>query len=377
MRIKKICFLAGEYPTPEKPKSAVFYQNLINEFAKMNIECRVIHPYAINYNIKKTKLKRVDNYKVEVYRPKTITLGAKKIGKWNTAYATACLYTYSVKNILNQMNWKPDIFYAHFISPAGVIAAKLSKEMGIPAFIAYGESEPWSINTIGINRCKRLLNSINGFISVSSKNKNDLINLNISDEYKVKVFPNAINNEIFYERDKTQARNKLGWSNDKFIVSFVGHFNDRKGVLRLEEAVKDIPNVYVAYAGSGDLEPKSKNMIFCGNVSPDLMPWFLSASDVFVLPTLNEGCCNAIIEAMACGLPIISSDREFNYDILSNDNSILINPENIEDIKSAIIKLRDDESLRKSLKENSLKTSYRLRLKERSRNILEWMEGRC
>lgn len=381
MKIRKVCFLAGEYPTLKAPKSAVFYQNLVHQFAKMEIECRVIHPFPVNIREGKSFKERIDfideAHSVKVYRPNCITLGAKKVGSWNTAYISSYLYTKCTKSLLKSMNWTPDIFYAHFISPAGIMAAKLSKEIGIPAFISYGESQPWSINTIGVNRCQKILSSINGFISVSSKNKKDLLKLKIADEEKIKVFPNGVNNKVFYKRDKAEARKKLGWDNNKFIVAFVGHFNDRKGVLRLDEAINNIPEAYVVYGGSGDLKPEATNVLHAGNVDPTIMPWFLSAADLFVLPTLNEGSCNAIIEAMACGLPIISSNREFNFDILSDENALLIDPNNINQITSAIVKLKNDRGLRDLLSKRSIETVKSLSIQERAHKIINWMETKC
>jgi len=76
---------------------------------------------------------------------------------------------------------------------------------------------------------------------------------------------------------------------------------------------------------------------------------------------------------MACGLPIISSNREFNYDILSEDNAILIDPENVESIKDAIIKLMKSEELRYNLSKNSMKIAENLTIKKRASDILNWM----
>lgn len=381
MKINKICFLAGLYPTNKNPKAGVFYQNLINEFAKMGIECRVIHPVPINNTKRTYDLVRADyiddEHFVTVYRPKTVTFGAKRIGFWNTAYTTACFYAYSAERLLYEINWKPDIFYGHFISPAGIMAARLSRKTGIPAFIAYGESEPWSIYTIGIKKTQKELQDITGFISVSSKNKNDLINFGIADKNKIRIFPNAVDREKFYKMDRKKVREELGFDEKAFIVAFTGHFINRKGSLRLAEAMNDIGNVYAIFIGEGEEEPFGSSILFKGSLPHDEICKYLNAADIFVLPTLAEGSCNAIIEAMACGLPIISSDKEFNYDILNSENALLIDPVNVIEIRDSIIRLMKSEERRKELSEKSLQVSRQLSLKERASSILKWMESMC
>lgn len=91
---------------------------------------------------------------------------------------------------------------------------------------------------------------------------------------------------------------------------------------------------------------------------------------MFVLPTLKEGCCNAIIEAMACGLPIISSARDFNMDILDDKNSIMIDPENVDEIAEAIYKFKSNGMLLKSKREEALKKARNLTIQQRAIDIL-------
>lgn len=87
---------------------------------------------------------------------------------------------------------------------------------------------------------------------------------------------------------------------------------------------------------------------------------------MFCLPTLNEGCSNAIVEAIACGLPIISSNLPFNDDILDSSNALLVNPESVDDIASAIKQLMDNSDLRQKLAEGS---------KEKAKSL--WIEFRA
>lgn len=108
----------------------------------------------------------------------------------------------------------------------------------------------------------------------------------------------------------------------------------------------------------------------------DDVPLYLNAADVFVLPTLQEGCCNAVVEAMACGLPIISSNLPFNWDVLNLDNSIMVDPLNVEEIKQAIIKLRDDVQLRLAMSCAALEKAKELTIQERAAKILSFIQSR-
>ena len=116
------------------------------------------------------------------------------------------------------------------------------------------------------------------------------------------------------------------------------------------------------------------NYVCKGRVNNKELPLYLNAADVFVLPTLNEGCCNAIIEAMACGLPIISSDKSFNWDILDENNSIMIDPMDIQHIADSIILLKNDKNIRTKLSEGALNTSSSLTIDKRAERILNYIK---
>ena len=133
-------------------------------------------------------------------------------------------------------------------------------------------------------------------------------------------------------------------------------------------------NLKLVLIGAGENITVNSNVLFQGIVPHDELVYYLNAADFFILPTLAEGCCNAIIEAMACGLPIISSNLPFNNDILSQNNSILIDPLNITEIRLSINKLLENPSFLLKLGENSLLMSRNLTITQRARNIVEFMK---
>jgi glycosyltransferase involved in cell wall biosynthesis len=93
-----------------------------------------------------------------------------------------------------------------------------------------------------------------------------------------------------------------------------------------------------------------------------------------VLPTLAEGCCNAIVEAICCGLPVISSDRKFNYDVLDESNSIMVDPLDVGAISQAIKELKDNPDLRDKLSKGALDKAKDLTISQRAKKIISFIK---
>lgn len=88
-----------------------------------------------------------------------------------------------------------------------------------------------------------------------------------------------------------------------------------------------------------------------------------------MLTALDDGCCNAINEAMACGLPVISSDLPFNWAVLNDENAIVIDPLNIQQMDDAIIELRDNPKRRLQISNTALLTANYLTIDIKAKNI--------
>ena len=266
-----------------------------------------------------------------------------------------------------------DILYAHFWD-CGIVAGKIAEKKKIPVYVATGESKIRVFDYYPKDIIDKYKKFINGVICVSTKNLNESQNLKlIEKDKKVIILPNAFNPNEFYPLSKNKVREKLGFSKDSKIAIFVGAFSERKGVLRVVEAAKEIKGLKLVLIGEGKLKPESNQILFCGKMPHNQIVEYLNSADVFVLPTLAEGCCNAIVEALACGLPVISSDLPFNKDILNCNNSIMINPENINEISEALKKIVSSDILMKSMSEAALLMANSLTIKNRSLKICEFM----
>ena len=377
---KEICIISQRYPAKFSPSVHVFVKKLAHALADQGVRVHVITPVsrAVKEQIEEVEEEKTANgNKVLVYRPRYFYAGERKLGFLYLSHISANQMERAAIKMMEKYHIKADAFYGHFICVAGICACRLGKKYRKPAYIGYGESTDWSIKNFNCEKIKREVNSNVGFIAVSSENKKRLLEHGITDEENIRVFVNGIDEKLFHKRDRKDARKELNFPQEDFIVSFVGQFCERKVVLRLNQAIQELPDdIKAAYAGSGKEKPEGKKILLAQSMEPEKIPVFLSASDIFVLPTRNEGCCNAVLEALACGIPVVSSDREFNYDVLDQECAILINPDSVQDIKTAILELKENKEKRNRMSEQALKKAKQLTMEKRADGILRWMEER-
>lgn len=379
--MKTILIVANKYPNKVDHNINIFTQQTAWTFAELGFNCIVICPMPVNFNIKYIQfpykeIEQTENGSyVTVYRPKYLSAGQRKgVAQKQRVAFTTCVFTAAVESIIKKFDKKPDVLFGEFLCPAGVTVAYLGKKYNIPAYFQHGEATYVDDKKYGNKKlANKLLVGLSGVIAVSSQNKGYLVDAGIVPVEKIGVFPNGCKSSRFYRRDRIEARRKFGWDEYLFIVGFCGSFDDRKGIMRLQEAVDGLDDVYFACAGKGSLKPNSDKCILAEPIDNVELPWFMSAIDAFVLPTYHEGCCTAIVEAICCGCPIISSDRAFNYEICDDSNSILVEPSDIDAIRAAIFKVKEDSNFRKRLSEGSLAKAPMLALEQRIENIVEFM----
>ncbi len=371
----KICVLANGYPT-KKTAAAVFVAKLCDELADLGNDVVIIAPQSLSRafirdtGMSSTRFthKTKRGNLVEVLRPYTVSFSNGKLSsKLNYE-----LRKWAVKRVLSKIG-KPDVYYGHFWNNAFLLF-DLVASSGIPLFVATGES----VITFRTKN-ERFKQYVSGVIGVSTKNIEESISRGLTVREKCIVLPNSIDDEIFRLMDKRKCRQELGIEDDKFVVAFVGNFSERKGVMRLSSAIDkcDDNNIGVVFLGRPtEMKPSCRGIIKMGYVNHDDIPKYLNAADVYVLPSLAEGCSNSIVEAMACGLPIISSDLPFNYDILDKNNAILVNPSNDDEIAKAIKLLRDNPTQRKKMAEESVIKAKSLNLTNRATQIINFIESK-
>jgi glycosyltransferase involved in cell wall biosynthesis len=242
--------------------------------------------------------------------------------------------------------------------------------------VALGESDLGYYEPhMGLARMQGAARSFDALLSVSEENRDYVVDrLGVARD-KVAVFPNAADERLFEPRDKAAVRRKLGLPADRPLVVFTGHFIERKGPARVLEALRSHPEVGALFVGKGAQRPEGEQVLFSDRVAHERVADYLSAADAFVLPTQAEGSPNAIVEAMACGLPIISSDIPSVRETVHPDAAVLVDPNDVAALSRAIGSVMGDAERRKAMSRAAREHGSRFGLAERAERILCWLEA--
>jgi len=163
---------------------------------------------------------------------------------------------------------------------------------------------------------------------------------------KIVVIPNYIDTDLFRPMNIEKVSGRL---------IFVGRFTEQKNLLNLLKAVKDLPDIELVLVGDGPLEGPLRefarrhnvNLVFKGRVPNEQLPALLNTAEAFVLPSLYEGNPKALLEAMACGLPVIATPVEGNRGVVSHKvNGYLTSGISPEAIREAIMEVLSNTKLR-------------------------------
>lgn len=369
----RICIVAEDYPSEGNP-SYPFVQQLAYSLSNEGFECSVIAPQSITKALIRHENKHKkewdynpENKRIAVYRPYVATFSNTK-NKWLNKFSNF-LYERAIERTLKQIG---DIgtVYCYFWR-IGLITAKAMRGRSDQLIVQASEC---SIDVTDEYRTNELIGRVDGVVCASKKNYDESLAYGlIKKNGRTVVIPNGFRKDEFFKMNKDNAREELGFDKTRFIVAFVGEFSDRKGSQRLSQAIDRYTDVYSIFIGKGNMKPACKNILFQGTVAHNELCKYLNCADVFVLPTKAEGCCNAIIEAVACGLPVISSNKSFNNEILDDSYSIRINEENIEEIYEAIRLLKTNNDLYQKMEKQALEASLRFEISNRAKAVAQFI----
>lgn len=265
---------------------------------------------------------------------------------------------------------RPEVIYATWAFPDGFAAVLLGKLSGIRVVVKVHGSD---VEILAKERLRRVLavwalNRASAVVSVSAYLRDMLVDLGVKQK-KLRIIYNGVDQQKFRLLDREDCRQKLGLSNTKKIILYVGNLKSDKGVVDLLNAFVPITggdgNVELVYAGDGEsraeieqstaLHGISATVRLLGKISHDSLPLWINAADIVCLPSHHEGVPNVLLEAAACGTPCVATIVGGIPEVVTPASGLLVAHRDVPALTAALI-----EALRREWDRNKVQTALKL-----------------
>ncbi len=348
------------YPNRYDPNNGVFIHSQARYLQKSGCSVTVAAPvpYAprpLWFRPKWKNYGRVPSFElvdgIPVHYPRYINLP----GQW--FHLPSCYSIYS--NILGRLDYvisdfRPDIIHAHMATPEGYLGLRISKRHRLPLVCSLRGSDinlyP-NFDRITYALTKKVLLNADGLTSVSGALRQEAQRL-AKPTVPIEVIYNGCEERFFNSRTGASGiRSSLEIPHNCKVFLFVGLIAKAKGVYELVNSFNDIRkrdrSVHLVMLGDGpDYAAISKfarsghlngAISLPGSVPSRQMPEWYGAADFFVLPTYHEGLPNAVLEAMASGVPVISTRVGGIPEVITTgETGLLVAPKNTSELTGAM-----------------------------------------
>ena len=362
----RVCFVSRRF-FPTISGMSVYAANLLRELVAGGVDVTLVSQY------------RTDALGVKVYgggAPPRVAgvkvIGLELVGEQNGGDFETDIARI-VETIKREHHEKPfDVLHAQYGYPTGFAALEAGKILGVPVIVSIqGGDGHW----VGVGCCQThrdamrlVLENANEILIGSRSFAAEVETNHRVDVSEFTIVPGAVDTNRFVPREDWRAGQLIDEKHPKIL--YHGRVDRRKGALDLLEAFallleKTNLEPTLVYSGIGPdfdaVKEKieelnlSENVVMLGYVNYEDVPEIYKKADVFASPTYAEGFSNTILEAMAAGLPIVSTESVGVVDCLrDNDNGLLVEIGNGNKLEFALRSLLDDENLRKTLAQNAL-----------------------
>ncbi|MFC7335304.1 glycosyltransferase [Rhodocista pekingensis] len=312
------------YPNREQPGFGVFVENRLRQLcATGEVQATVVAPVPWfplasprfgRYGALARVPAREFRHGIEVLHPRFPAL--PKVGTALSPGLMAAALLPFLRGLIRQGRHF-DLIDAHYFYPDGVAAVLLGRALGLPVTVTARGTDINHFPTLALPRrlIRRAAERADGLIAVAGPLRDRLRDLAPAAPDPL-VLRNGVDLRQFSPSDRAAARRALGLSGPLLLSA--GNLVAGKGHDRVIRALTDLPGVTLAIAGKGPEEDRLRRLAaelglaervrLLGALPHAAMPGAYNAADALVLASASEGCANVLLEAMACGTPVIASD---------------------------------------------------------------------
>lgn len=236
--------------------------------------------------------------------------------------------------------FRPDLIFSIFLYPDSYAALQIAKKLRVPLVAMGIGSDIHSIgDRLSAMYTRKVLRQADFLVTVSEDLRQKALAMGAKPETSRAVV-NGCDLSIFHVRDRVEARRQLNLDLNAEIVLYIGRMDLRKGLRELVEASAKLhatrPNLQVYIVGEGPDRPLVTQVIEDAGATgyihalppcqPDDVAVWMAAANLVTLPSYMEGCPNVVLEALACGRPVVATRVGGIPEIMSDACGRLIPP---------------------------------------------------
>ena len=246
--------------------------------------------------------------------------------------------------------FNPDLVFSYCLYPDGYAGLTIARALAVP-FAAMGVgSDVHSIHDrFSLKHTRTLLLEADLLLAISGDLRERMISMG-APPAKTHTIISGSDPEVFHVRDRPSARTQIGIDPSAEAVVFIGRMDLRKGLRELVEAAASLqpkrPNLHVFLVGDGPDSSQVESAIAANNASAfihlrpgcgfDQVAAWMAAADLVTLPSYMEGCPNVILEALACGRPVVATNVGGIPEIMSDACGRLVPPRDAPALAQAL-----------------------------------------
>jgi glycosyltransferase involved in cell wall biosynthesis len=224
--------------------------------------------------------------------------------------------------------FRPDVVYAHFLVPAGLLGALASRA---PLVVTAHGQDVRNVGSIPGARAATsyVVRRATTVVAVSAWLRERLVESVPAAAEKTEIVDCGVDLERFAPRDAEAARAEVGWAAGGTAFLCLGSLSERKNVLRLARAFEERGEGTLVYVGDGPLRPAlegRERIRLAGRVPHEQVPAWIAACDVLCQPSLVEPFGLATLEAMASARSVVATTVGGPPEFVLPDAGLLVDP---------------------------------------------------
>jgi glycosyltransferase involved in cell wall biosynthesis len=249
----------------------------------------------------------------------------------------------------------PDLVFGCFLYPECFSALKIAKSLGVPvAAMSIGSDLNRIGDPISARHTRAVLREADCVMTVCEHLRKTAVTMGATTA-RTRAILNGCDLQAFHPGDRSQARGRMGIDLQSEAVLYVGRMDLKKGLRELIQAVaalhSDRPRLHCYLVGHGPDRPAIEDAIRATEASGyihlvpgcafDEVAVWMAAADVVTLPSYMEGCPNVILEALACGRPVVATNVGGIPEILNDTCGRLVPPREPAKLAEALASVLD------------------------------------